>query len=153
MHTYLYFIFVICLSFVKADQKWENIQTQTPTDVQEKEAEKLLLRLLPEHSHLINIKILGSSFSPKNRDQVTIVTKFDESNEINAVDHDYKTERKVLTVTANTGVAAIWGINHYLKYFCNSHISWDTTRIGKLKSLALLFKLVVGDLYYEYSLP
>ena len=133
MQTYFYLILAFYFSWSNADQKWEKIQSSTPTDVQEKEADKLVHRLLPEYSNIINIKILGSSFSLKNRDRVTLVTEYVSSNDINEVDHDYKTEKKVLTVTANTGVAAIWGINHYLKYFCNSHISWDTTRIGKLK--------------------
>ena len=121
---------VFVFSFAKAEQKWENIQTSTPADIQEIEATKLIHRLLPEYSNLINVKILGPSFAPKNQDRVSIITEKVTSNDI---DQSNVLNEKILTVTANTGVAAIWGINHYLKYFCNSHISWDTTRIGKLK--------------------
>ena len=126
----LYLCFMVFIfSFVKAEQKWENIQTSTPEDIQEIEATKLIHRLLPQYSKLINVKILGPSFAPKNQDRVSIITENVSSNNI---DESNILNKKILTVTANTGVAAIWGINHYLKYFCNSHISWDTTRIGKL---------------------
>ena len=110
-------------------QKWENIQTSTPTDIQEKEAELLVRRLLPDHSHLIRIRVVGPNFSPKNRDRVSLISKSLSSHEVVNLDTSDKRE---LTVTANTGVAAIWGLNHYLKYFCNSHISWDTSRVGRL---------------------
>ena len=126
----LYLILFIIFAVANANQKWENIQTSTPLDIQTKEAEKLIQRLLPDHSNLISIKILGPSFAPKNQDKVSLITENISSNDIA---HFNSSSKKILNVTANTGVAAIWGINHYLKYFCNSHISWDTTRIGKLK--------------------
>ena len=126
----LYLILFLIFSVSNADQKWENIQTSTPLDIQVKEAEKLIHRLLPDHSNLINIKILGPSYAPKNKDKVSLITENVSSNDIA---HFNLSSKKILNVTANTGVAAIWGVNHYLKYFCNSHISWDTTRIGKLK--------------------
>jgi hypothetical protein len=34
-------------------------------------------------------------------------------------------------VTATTGVAAAWGIHHYLKYSCNVHVSWDVSQLGE----------------------
>lgn len=37
-----------------------------------------------------------------------------------------------IQVTANTGVAAAWGIHHYLKYFCKVHISWDVDQLSKI---------------------
>ena len=126
----LYLILFLIFAVSNADQKWENIQTSTPLDIQTKEAEKLIHRLLPDHSNLINIKILGPSFAPKNQDKVSLITENVSSNDIA---HFNLSSKKILNVTANTGVAAIWGINHYLKYFFHSHISWDTTRIGKLK--------------------
>lgn len=116
-------------------QKWENIRTSTPTDIQEKEAMKLILRLLPDHSHLITIRVLGPSFAPKNRDRVSIISRSLSSNEVGNLN---TSDNKALTITANTAVAAIWGLNHYLKYFCNSHISWDSTRIGKLTELPFI---------------
>jgi alpha-N-acetylglucosaminidase len=35
-----------------------------------------------------------------------------------------------LQITANTGVAAAWGFNYYLKYFCNSTVNWSGKNIN-----------------------
>ena len=35
-----------------------------------------------------------------------------------------------VSVVANNGVAASWGIHHYHKYFCQVHISWDVDQLG-----------------------
>ena len=32
-------------------------------------------------------------------------------------------------VTATSGVAAAWGLNHYVKYYLGGHVSWDFVRI------------------------
>ncbi len=34
-------------------------------------------------------------------------------------------------IVATSAVAVAWGFNHYIKYYCNSQVSWDTVRIGK----------------------
>ena len=47
-----------------------------------------------------------------------------------AVETEELMTRTVFRVDASSGVAAAWGIHHYLKYWCNAHFSWDTTRIG-----------------------
>ena len=43
-----------------------------------------------------------------------------------------------MSVTANNGVAASWGIHHYLKYFCGVHMSWDVDQLGELRAVAQL---------------
>jgi hypothetical protein len=47
-----------------------------------------------------------------------------------------------IQVTATTGVAAAWGIHHYLKYYCNVHISWDVNQLGTVYIKGLEFTLV-----------
>lgn len=37
-----------------------------------------------------------------------------------------------MTITASTGVAACKAFYHYLKYFCNCHVSWDGTQLKTL---------------------
>lgn len=37
---------------------------------------------------------------------------------------------KKLQITANTGVAAAWGFNYYLKYYCNSTVNWSGKNIN-----------------------
>ncbi len=46
-----------------------------------------------------------------------------------------ESDHVIIRVTANNGVAASWGIHHYLKYFCQIHISWDVDQLGKLFSI------------------
>jgi len=111
----------------KADQKWERIQTATPLQTQAEEASNLLKRILPNHHQFFKIIIAGAEFAPKNKDQVLLVSK--PSSTVVPAGLLKEEDATILEVTANTGVAAIWGVNHYLKYFCNTHISWDTTRI------------------------
>ena len=128
MYSNILLIFMLLFSCSKADQKWERIQTSSSSEIQEQEAVGLLQRLLPDHYQLFKIKVLRQDFAPKNRDRVTLLSQNVLSNDIY---EQYFGTNEVINVFANTGVAAIWGINHYLKYFCNSHVSWDTTRIGK----------------------
>ena len=100
-------------------EKWETIQTRTSAQVQAAEVTNLLARLLPDgKAHLFHVKIADPSDAPKNKDRVSLVSYADGNGTVS------------INVTANTGVAAAWGVHHYLKYFCNSHISWDTVRIG-----------------------
>jgi alpha-N-acetylglucosaminidase len=41
---------------------------------------------------------------------------------------------KKLKITANTAVAATWGFNYYLKYFCNSTVNWSGKNINLNKN-------------------
>jgi alpha-N-acetylglucosaminidase len=37
---------------------------------------------------------------------------------------------RTLLITANTGTAAAWGFNYYLKYYCNSSVNWSGKNIN-----------------------
>ena len=126
MYSNILLIFMLLLSCSKADQKWEKIQTSSSSEIQEQEADDLLQRLLPDHYQLFTIKVLRQDFAPKNRDRVTLISQDLLSNDIY---EQHSGTNEEINVFANTGVAAIWGINHYLKYFCNSHVSWDLSLI------------------------
>ena len=39
-------------------------------------------------------------------------------------------DNRTLLIKANTGVAAAWGFNYYLKYFCNSSVNWSGKNIN-----------------------
>jgi alpha-N-acetylglucosaminidase len=39
-----------------------------------------------------------------------------------------------LIITANTPVAAAWGFNYYLKYYCNSSVYWSGKNINLNKN-------------------
>ena len=38
-------------------------------------------------------------------------------------------------VQASSGVAAAWGLHHYLKYACGAHVSWDSDQLQLPKPL------------------
>ena len=135
--------FLIFCPLLNAEQKWEQIGTTTPLHVQKREVENLLLRLLPDHSNLFKIRIIGPTFAPKNRDQVALTSEDISTNEI---DSSHARNNVRVHVVSNTGVAAIWGINYYLKYFCNSHVSWDTIRLGKFVYFSLLNPVILVNL-------
>jgi hypothetical protein len=35
-----------------------------------------------------------------------------------------------VTIVGTSGVAAVWGFHHYLKYYCFSHVSWDSDQLS-----------------------
>lgn len=35
-----------------------------------------------------------------------------------------------VSITASSGVLAVWGVNYYLKNYCNCHVSWDGDQIN-----------------------
>ena len=37
---------------------------------------------------------------------------------------------KKLKITANSAIAATWGFNYYLKYYCNSSVNWSGKNIN-----------------------
>ncbi|XP_023220747.1 alpha-N-acetylglucosaminidase-like [Centruroides sculpturatus] len=40
-----------------------------------------------------------------------------------------ESEDEFIKISANTGVAAAWGFQHYLKYYCNCHFSWSGNQL------------------------
>ena len=60
-------------------------------------------------------------------------------------------EGSLVRITGSSGVAVAWMLHHYLKYYCNSHISWQTQQISlptKLPTINLTLPAV--DLF-RYS--
>ena len=86
--------------------------------VQSQEVYNLLDRIMPELSSQFDVeidtnKVNADAGVEEGKDRVKLV----------------KTEGKArVVVQASSGVAATWGIHHYLKYYVGSHFSWDTTR-------------------------
>ncbi len=79
--------------------------------------ELLISRLLPgrekEFDIIINAQI-GSSGQHDSLDAFELQT----------------TKDNILQITATTGVAAAWGLNHYLKYYCKAHVSWSGRQLN-----------------------
>ena len=60
--------------------------------------------------------------------------------------------RIFIEVTASTGVLAVWGIHHYLKYDCGWHFSWDTYRVSDCPwESPVSFNLTANDRFRYYQ--
>jgi hypothetical protein len=36
----------------------------------------------------------------------------------------------IVNIVGTSGVAAVWGFHHYLKYYCFCHVSWDSDQLA-----------------------
>lgn len=41
----------------------------------------------------------------------------------------FKDRKGIINIVGTSGVAAATGFHHYLKYFCNAHISWEVSQL------------------------
>ena len=80
----------------------------------------LLNRLIPDHSRLFDVTIQPGD---EERDHVSLVSRVRQDGVVE------------IQVTANTGVAAAWGIHHYLKYYCKVHVSWEASQLSMPETL------------------
>ena len=124
----VFFVFVIfeCQSTFGI-QKWKTIAPSAKSKVQESEVYAFLDRIQANLSSKFDVTIQLKSQLHQNQnaklEKVTPKTDF-----VNF--HSSGDDDKV-KIEANSGIAATWGIHHYLKYYCKCHFSWDTVRIGK----------------------
>lgn len=81
----------------------------TPTDVQANAAWAVINRTIPSYAHLFSVAI----------DTDLPLHSF----------YLYKLDRYDVQIKATSGVIAVKGFYHYLKFYCNSHVSWDGNRI------------------------
>ena len=111
-------------------QKWQQIQSPTEPQTQTNEVYALLERL-------------QSGLSQKF--QVSVDSQLSQT-----VILDSKSE--AIEVAASTGVLAVWGIHHYLKFYCNWHFSWDTTRVPDDCAWPFVsFNLTANDRFRYYQ--
>lgn len=86
----------------------------TEDSVQTLAARAVAARLLHSKANLFNIQV-NKSIKIDNKDTFQIM-KDVASGSIN--------------VTGSSGVAACWGLNHYLKHHCHCHVSWDGDQLN-----------------------
>lgn len=108
---------------------WENLEPQSDLTSQEQEVVGLLKRVLPspDIASQFQIKLVSIPDTKTNlddnlhhQDRVYLETSIDPNR-----------SQTLVHVQANSGVAATWGIHHYLKYYCQGHFSWDTISLSK----------------------
>ena len=111
-------------------QKWQQIQTPTEPQIQTQEVYRLLERIQ---------KGLSSHFLISVDPQAGQTVRLDNT-------------RIFIEVTASTGVLAVWGIHHYLKYNCGWHLSWDTYRVSDCPwESPVSFNLTANDRFRYYQ--
>ena len=99
-----------------------------------------------ENKEKQNVEDLISRILPDRAREFSIVidkSHFDDENGVHLDSFEFHTVNKsILQITATSGVAAAWGFNHYLKYFCNAHISWSGSQLNIPKTLPAVSKPV-----------
>ena len=75
-----------------------------------------------------------SRLLPGRADEFVIVIKNVRGQFVDLSEHKdsfefHSIEGNKLQITASSGVAAAWGFNHFLKYFCKAHISWSGSQL------------------------
>lgn len=75
------------------------------------------------------------------REREFAVTIDSDANKLDTFEF-YTVNKTFLQISATTGVAAAWGFNHYLKYFCKAHISWSGSQLLVPTPLPIVEKVV-----------
>ena len=119
MEITLFWIFLALLSTLSAAEwrNFDNIKSKTSIKDQEIAVKDLILRLLPHRADEFSV-IVDPSIAKPGQDAFILET----------VD-------KKLVLTGTTGVAAAWAFHHFLKYFCNAHISWMGNQLDTIPKL------------------
>jgi alpha-N-acetylglucosaminidase len=113
----LYILNVLCFESTPHNKMFSTLNHIKPKSTPETQAttvQDLISRTLPAEASLFDVKVdpdLGN-------------------NDLNDVFRLEKLASGIIQITGTTGVAAAAGFNHYLKYFCNSHISWEASQLN-----------------------
>ncbi|XP_064109199.1 alpha-N-acetylglucosaminidase-like isoform X2 [Macrobrachium nipponense] len=101
------------------EEHLKEIRPQASPDVQAAAAEGLVKRLLPDRASDFSFSV-DPSIGPEGRDTFQVV-----SPGMNAS----------VDIVGTSGVAAAWGLLHFLKYSCDSHVSWEADQLSLPDSL------------------
>ncbi|XP_042214687.1 alpha-N-acetylglucosaminidase-like isoform X3 [Homarus americanus] len=121
-------------------QPWErylrDIKSQTSPEDQAEAVGELLKRLLPERAKDFVVRV-DPSIGPEGRDTFMV-----NSPGVNGS----------VDVAGTSGVAAAWGILHYLKYYCNAHVSWEADQLDLPETLpSAQFNVTSNDRFRYYQ--
>lgn len=110
-----------------------NIRSDATSETQRTAALDVIKRITPNAAHLFDISI---DVTRQSNEFFIIKTKTDD----------------VVRIEATSGVSACKAFNYYLKYYCNSHVSWDEMRITLPASLPEVNETIVSPsqiVYYQ----
>ena len=113
-------LFWISLAFIcinPVTSFWQDLHPKASHEEQGENVMSLIKRVLgKEIVNLFSVNITQRHVEGQFYDQVSFsVSKQNVSTKVEIV--------------ATSGVAAAWGINHYLKYFCQVQVAWDSKQM------------------------
>ncbi|XP_050508396.1 alpha-N-acetylglucosaminidase isoform X2 [Diabrotica virgifera virgifera] len=89
-----------------------HIKPKASAAVQTQAVKDLILRLLDTKASKFSVNV-DPTFIQNNKDTFEV-----------------SKEKGVINIVGTSGVAAATGFHHYLKYFCNAHISWEASQLN-----------------------
>ena len=143
--------------------KWRQISSKTPAKLQQENVQSLIRRLVGREKAEIFEVVVGeakdktnwrihkknmiphissltdSSIAPVDRDRAVVTSTKDISCFSDKVSYESEqfscTNSTKIRIRASSGIAAAMGFQKFLKDYCNSHVSWEFTRIGNSQYL------------------
>ncbi|XP_046664926.1 alpha-N-acetylglucosaminidase-like isoform X2 [Homalodisca vitripennis] len=113
---FIYFMVVLSASASELvfQESLSKIRTYSNASTQEEAVKGLIQRVIGDRASEFSIMV-----NPEIQREGADVFKI------------YKSENdSIVEIEGSSGVAAAWGFHHYLKYFCNCHISWDDNQLN-----------------------
>lgn len=113
-----------------------HIKSRTSPEIQTKAAKDVAERLLGKETSKLFIMILDTDLGPIDKDTFEIT----------------KNSLGKIEIRGTSGVAITWGLNYYLKHYCNVHVSWDGTQISLPNTLPYVrVKITSNDRFRYYQ--
>lgn len=91
-----------------------HLKARASPQIQAQAAVGVIERLVKSKARLFQVTV-DPKLGPVGKDTFKIL-KEDAKDKVNIV--------------GTSGVAAVWGFHHYLKYYCFSHVSWDSDQLS-----------------------
>ncbi|XP_033107310.1 alpha-N-acetylglucosaminidase-like [Anneissia japonica] len=103
-----------------------NLRSKTLPDVQAQAASDVISRILPPDRALQFKVSVDSDIGPAE-----------------LTSYKFSSDGKTVHITGTSGVAVVWGFHHYLKHYCDCHISWQ----GRQLNLPTSFPVVDPEVF------
>ena len=110
---------VSCLAVAR--QGWENIQPAASCQHQTEALQGLLARNIPEKFRTY-FELNVAEDCHQNTEQ--------PYGSVHIVSRPWANGTNKIVIIGNSGVSVAFGLNHYLKYFTNSQITWNERRMS-----------------------
>ena len=110
-----------CLCFNVYDS-WR-LENTVDNTKQENEVKHLIARVIGDRASEFDVEVSPNFRSEDDGKMKASIVKEDGDAQVK--------------IKASSGVGIAWILHHYLKYFCKSHISWETKQLSLPKTLPL----------------